>query len=377
MGKKIHVMQVTFGMPIGGMERVIMDLCRYIDPDRYRFSICCTSVRGPLADQMEAEGIPVIFCRNQSRVAKYLRGLELNRIFKRADIDILHTHHMPAFIDSVIGTRLTKVPVLINTDHCKDYQTEKRHLMTMERIASCFADEIVAVSHHTRDEMIQYEKIPAEKGSVIYNGIHVKLTRKESPEELRKEFGLRPDEMVIGTVGRVVDQKGFDLLLQSAPYVLRRFPKTKFMIVGGGEREQDLRRLASELGISNQVIFTSWRRDAVDLIQIFDSFALTSRFEGMPMVLLEAMALSKPIVATAVGGVPEVVQNGYNGVLVNDREPEHTAKALLELISDRGLAQRMGSHGRMRYEKYFTAETMAALYEERYRKYLEKKKVGR
>lgn len=375
MGKKIHVMQVTFGMPIGGMERVIMDLCRYVDPDRYRFTICCTSVRGPLADQMEAEGIPVIYCPNQSRLAKYLRGLELSRIFRRSEIDIIHTHHMPAFIDSVIATRLTQVPVLINTDHCKDYSIEKKHLMMMERAASYFADEIVAVSNHTRDEMMRYEKIPAEKLSVIYNGVNIKLTRKESPEELRREFGLRPDERVVGTVGRVVDQKGFDLLLRSVPYILRRFPKTKFMIVGGGEREQDLRKLASELGISNQVIFTSWRRDAVDLIQVFDVFALTSRFEGMPMVLLEAMALSKPIVGTAVGGVPEVVLNNQSGIVIDRREPELLADALSELVGDQALARRMGSYGRARYEKQFTAEAMAAAYEERYRKYLERERT--
>lgn len=373
MGKKIHVMQVTFGMPIGGMERVIMDLCRYVDPDRYRFSICCTSVRGPLADQMEAEGVPLIFCPNQSRVAKYLRGLELSRVFRGADIDILHTHHMPAFIDSVIGARFTKIPVLINTDHCKDYPIPK-HLMLMERAASYFADEIVAVSNHTRDEMIRYQKIDPGKVSVIYNGINIKLTRKSSPEELRREVGLKPNETVVGTVGRVVDQKGFDLLLQSVPGILRRFPDTKFMVVGGGDRERDLKELASELGISSQVIFTSWRSDAVDLIQVCDIFALTSRFEGMPMVLLEAMALSKPIVATAVGGVPEVVQNGHNGIVIDRRTPELLEKALLELISDRELARRMGSHGRARYDKYFTAEAMASAYEGRYRKYFEEKR---
>ena len=373
--KKIHVMQVTFGMPIGGMERVIIDLCRYIDPDRYRFSICCTSVRGPLADLIEAEGVPIIYCENQSRVAKYLRGLELSRVFRKSDIDILHTHHMPAFIDTVIGTRFARVPVLINTDHCKNYP-DKKHLMVMERMASYFADEIVAVSNHTRHEMIHYEKIRPEKVSVIYNGVNIKLTRNEPPEVLRKEIGLKMDDFVIGTVGRAVDQKGFDLLLRSVPYILKQFPDTKFVIVGGGEREQDLKRLASELKISGQVIFTSWRRDAVDLIQTFDVFALTSVFEGMPMVLLEAMALSKPIVATSVGGVPEVVQNGYSGSVIDRRDPELLAKALMELIHDQDLAQKMGSHGRIRYEQYFTAEKMASSYEKLYRKYLERKRPG-
>ena len=373
MGKKLHVMQVTFGMGIGGMERVIMDLCRYVDPDRYRFSICCTHVRGPLADQMDAEGVPVIYCENQSKWAKRLRGLELARIFRGSDIDILHTHHMPAFIDSFVATRFTKVPVLIDTDHCKDYPIPG-YLARLERLASRFADEIVAVSRRTRDELIQYEKISPEKISVIYNGINIKLKRKESPEELRRELGIGVDETVVGNVGRLEDQKGLDLLLQSIPLILRKSPKTMFLIIGGGSKEQDLKRLASELKISANVIFTGWRDDAVDLIQTFDLFASTSRFEGMPMVLLEAMALSKPIVATAVGGVPEVVENGYNGKLVEGRDPEDVAKALLELIGDRGMAQKMGDNSRIRYEKNFTAEAMAASYEKLYRTHWERKK---
>jgi len=374
MVEKIHVMQVTFGMGIGGMERVIMDLCRYVDPDRYRFSICCTHVRGPLADQMEAEGVPVIFLENQTRWAKRLRGLELARIFKRSDVDILHTHHMPAFIDSFVATRFTRVPVFINTDHCKDYPIA-RHWALLEKVASQFADEVVAVSHRTRDELIRFEGIAPEKISVIYNGINIKLTRKTPPEELRKEFGFTNGDTVIGTVGRLEDQKGLDLLLASIPHVLRQFPQTRFMIVGGGSKEQELKRLASELKISEHVIFTGWRGDAVDLIQVFDGFVSTSRFEGMPMVLLEAMALSKPIVATSVGGVSEVVKDGFNGMLVNSRDPEDVAKALLELISNRRSAEQMGYNGRIRYEESFTAEAMATSYDKLYRKYLDRKRA--
>jgi glycosyltransferase involved in cell wall biosynthesis len=374
MADKIHVMQVTFGMGIGGMERVIMDLCRYVDPDRYRFSICCISVRGTLANQMEAEGVPVTFLENQTRWAKRLRGLELARLFRRSDIDILHTHHMPAFIDSFVATRFTRVPVFINTDHCKDYPIP-RHWALLERVASHFADEVVAVSHRTRDELIRFEGIAPEKISVIYNGINVKLTRKESREELKRELGLNNCDTVIGTVGRLEDQKGLDLLLASIPHVLRQVPQTKFIIVGGGSKEQELKRLASELKISEHVIFTGWRSDAVDLIQTFDGFVTTSRFEGMPMVLLEAMALSKPIVATSVGGVSEVVNDGFNGTLVNSRDPDEVAKALLTLISDRRSAEQMGHNGRIRYEESFTAEAMASSYDNLYRKYLDRKRA--
>jgi glycosyltransferase involved in cell wall biosynthesis len=289
-------------------------------------------------------------------------------------VDILHTHHMPAFVDSFVATRFARVPVFINTDHCKDYPIPG-HWALLERLASHFADEVVAVSHRTRDELIRFEGIPPEKISVIYNGINIKLTRKESREGLRMELGLTNGETVIGTVGRLEDQKGLELLLASMPHVLRQSPNTRFLIVGGGSKEQELKQLASELQVSEHVLFTGWRSDAVDLIQAFDVFVTTSRFEGMPMVLLEAMALSKPIVATSVGGVSEVVKDGQNGILVKSRDPEEVSKALLALISDRRSAEQMGRNGRIRYEESFTAEAMATAYERLYRKHLDGKRV--
>lgn len=375
MSKKIHVMQVTFGMGIGGMERVIMDLCRYMAPDRYCFTICCVSVRGLLADQMEAEGVRVIFCPNQTRLAKYLRGIELSRIFQESDVQVIHTHHTTAFVHGTIGAHLAGSPILINTDHCKNYPIEKRWMM-LEKVASFTADEIVAVSHHTRDELIRYEGIAPDKISVIHNGINIKLTRNESLGVLRNEFGIDADELVIGTVGRIEHQKGLDLLLEAAPYVIKRFPKTKFLIVGGGSKLDELRRQCLQLRISDHVIITGWRTDAVDLIRLFDCFVSTSNFEGMPMVLLEAMSLAKPIIAMAVGGVPEVVEDGITGQLVRCRDPEVLSHVLLGLIADRPLAARMGQSGRIRYEKHFTAQVMADAYEKLYRKYLGERGIG-
>lgn len=375
MSKKIHVMQVTFGMGIGGMERVIMDLCRYIDTDRYRFSICCVSVRGPLADQMEAEGFPVIYCKNQSRLAKYFRGFELGRIFKKLDVQILHTHHTTAFIDATVGARLAGIPILINTDHCKSYPIQK-YWMILEKWASFFADEIVAVSHHTREELIRYEGISPDKVSVIHNGINVKMTRKDSLIELGREFGIEKYEHVIGTVGRLEDQKGIDLLLKSVPIVLKRLPKAVFFIVGGGSKEQELKQLTSELKISENVIFAGWRKDAVDLLQLFDCFVSTSNFEGMPMVLLEAMSLSKPIVATSVGGVPEFIQDGFNGILLKSRDADMLGNIIISLLSDKTVARRMGKNGYNLYEKNFTAESMAVSYERLYRKYLGQNRIN-
>jgi glycosyltransferase involved in cell wall biosynthesis len=363
-GPKYRVMQVTFGMVIGGLERVIMELCRKVDRSRYHLSICCIGRRGPLADIMEAEGVEVIVCEDQRRVAKYLRGFELARIFRQRKVDLIHAHHTPALIDSTIGAQLARIP-LITTDHCKAYPTSRRWQL-LEKHASRFAEKVVAVSEHSKGDLIRYQGIDAERLQVIYNGLDLKLARQESPESLRRELGLSPEHVVMCTAARLEDQKGLDLLLDAAPLVLQRLPQARFVIMGGGSQEQPLREQAARLGLTSHVIFTGPRVDAVDLIRGLDCFVQTSYWEGMPMALLEAMALRKPIVATAVGGVPEVVADGVTGILVRDRKPATLAAALVGLLSDEGRARQVGEAGYQRYLNHFTSVGMVSQYERLY-----------
>ena len=372
--ERVHIMQVTFGMPIGGMERVIMELCRYVNPEKYRLSICCISKRGPLADKMEAEGVQVVFCQNQSRMGKYLRGFELGRVFREQKVDLLHTHHMPAFIDSTLGSLLARVPILINTDHCKQYPIEMRW-QVLEKGCSLFADSIVAVSDHTRSDLIKYQRIAPAKLEVIRNGIDVTFTRQETPAEIRRELGVAPDDVVIGTAARLEAQKGLDLLIDATPLILKTLPKARIVIIGGGSLEDDLRARAAGLGLGDRVIITGYRTDAVDIMRTFDCFVQTSIFEGMPMALLEAMALEKPIVASAVGGVPEVVEDGVTGTLLHDRSPDTLAAAILHFLVDPAVGKRYGTAGRARYQEHFTAKAMVSQYEKLYERFLAQKRA--
>jgi glycosyltransferase involved in cell wall biosynthesis len=372
--RRIHIMQVTFGMNIGGMERVIMELCRYVDPAKYRLSICCISARGPLADRMESEGVQVVFCKNQSKFGKYFRGFELGRVFREQKVDLLHTHHMPAFIDSTLGALLARVPILINTDHCKQYPIEMRWQI-LEKGCSLVADAIVGVSAHTRDELIQYQRIAPSKLHVIRNGIDVTFTRPDTPEDIRRELGLAPDDIVIGTAARLEPQKGLDLLIDAVPHIAKVLPKVRVVIVGGGSLEEELRQRAAALGVGARVIITGYRTDAVDVMRTFDLFVQTSIFEGMPMALLEAMALEKPIVASSVGGVPEVVEDGVTGTLLHDRAPEHLARAVLDFLVDPAVGRRVGAAGRARYEQHFTARAMVSQYEQLYHHFLAQKRA--
>ena len=164
-------------------------------------------------------------------------------------------------------------------------------------------------------------------------------------------------------------------MIDAATLVLQRMPKARFLIVGGGSLENDLRARAAALGLEGKVIVTGYRTDAVDLMQTFDCFVQTSIFEGMPMALLEAMALNKPIVATAVGGVPEVVEDGVCATLLSSRDPKDLSDALVTVAGDPVARQRIGDAGRQRYERNFTAAAMVSQYERLYDHYLTRKAV--
>ena len=371
---RAHVLHLTFGMGIGGMERVIMDLCRYVDPDRYRFSICCLFIRGPLADEIESEGIPVHYCRNQSRIARHLRSLELARLFPRMDIQVLHTHHTSAFVDGAIAGRLARIPVIINTDHSQAYPIPHRWSL-LQRGASMIVDEVIAVSEDTRRDLIRHLKISPKKLSVIHNGIQLKGRTGRAPEDIRRELGIPAEAKVVGAVARLETQKGLDLLLDAAPLVQAVAPETWFLFVGGGTKESWLKERAASLGLDHRVVFTGWRRDAIDLLSTFDCYASSSNFEGMPMSMLEAMASAKPIVATAVGGCPDLVQDSENGFLVHSRDPRELADALLRVVGPSGDARRLGDRSRRLYERHFTAEAMARAYADLYGKHLARKGI--
>jgi glycosyltransferase involved in cell wall biosynthesis len=372
---RVHVMQASLGMNFGGMERVIIDLYRHVNPDRFRFSVCCLNLRGPLGDEVEADGVPLIVCEKQTRFAKYTRGLELARLMREHRVDILHTHNTTAFVDGAVAARIAGPRVMVHTDHSKDYAIEKKRWIVLEHMAARVADQVVAVSRHTRDELEKYVKIDAAKLMVIHNGINITSNLATSTNVLRGALGLGPQHRVIGTIGRLEPQKGLDLFLAAIPRVAAAEPDVRFIIVGGGSLESALREQAMALGIADRVIFTGYRLDAVELMRLFDCFVQTSHFEGLPMVLLEAMALSKPVVATAVGGVPEAIEHDFNGLLIHGREPDVLSDALIRVIGNPERMALLGRNGRRRYEQRFTAQAMAAAYESLYERFLTDKKV--
>jgi glycosyltransferase involved in cell wall biosynthesis len=190
-------------------------------------------------------------------------------------------------------------------------------------------------------------------------------------DELRRELEIGGGETVVGSVAVLTEQKGIPVLLEAAKSMLEACRDTKFIIVGGGPLEGALRRRCREMGLAEKVSFTGWREDATEILKLFDIFVMSSLWEAMPIVLLEAMAAARAVVATAVGDIPHIIREGESGLLVPPGDPHALAARLSGLAGNPGRRKRLGQAAERSYRERFTSRTMAAAYENLYQRMME------
>jgi len=219
-------------------------------------------------------------------------------------------------------------------------------------------DRILTVSRELTEDFTR--RFGDRKVVGIHNGVDLaRVVAAREAADLRRELGIAPDAIVIGTVGRLVPVKGLEPFLRAARLVRERRADLKVLIVGEGPSETRLHALSRDLTLEQNVLFLGHRADCYDLMALMDVFVLPSLSEGIPMALLEAMALSRPVVATRVGGIPEVIEHEVSGLLVDAGQDSALAGACLAMIDDRDRAQRLGIAARIRIEQAFTAQAMA------------------
>ena len=317
---------------------------------------------GRLAFELRALGIEVAIV-DESRHSSAAIVAFLARFLRRHDIQILHTHR---YKDTVLGTVAAKVagvPRVVRTVHGRTEplsgweRVRFQAYRAVERVAlrSC-ADRLIAVS----DDLARALEADGHRRSAvvpIHNGVDVTRARAcRDRREVRRQLGIPADAIVFGTLGRLSPVKDHHTLLCAAQRVIREQRKARFLIVGDGPLRDDLVIAASQLGVSRTCVFAGARDDIYDVLGAMDVFVLSSLHEGMPMALLEAMAIGKPVVATAVGGVPEVVTHRENGLLVRPRDDRALAEACLEIPGTPALAARLGTAARQTVAEHFSSE---------------------
>ena len=366
MYKPINLMQVTHDLAIGGLQQVVVNICRTINRDMFHVVVLCLRGLGEFVPEIENLGIKVILLPQKDNGTDYLSFLKVARVFQKEKIEVIHTHNTQPFIDGTIGALLSGVKRIVHTDHGRIFPDKKRN-MYAERVASIFCYKVVGVSLKTASDLMKYERIPSKKVLTISNGVDgSKFNISIDKEHKKTELGIKNKGPIIGLASRLSEEKGVKYLLSAMLKIINNYPDCCLIIAGNGPLKNELQDNTIKLGITKNVVFIGPRIDMPELFNLFDLIALPSISEGMPMVLLEAMAAACPIVATEVGGVPAIIQHGHNGSLVKPGDPDALVSAILRVLGDKELRARYSYHGLEIFNDKYSAEIMTRKYEQLY-----------
>lgn len=364
--KKIKLMQITHDLAIGGLQQVVVNLCRTIDRERFDVSVLCLRDLGEFVQDVENMGVKVIYLPQKKDGTDYFSFLKVARILKEENIDVIHTHNTQPFIDGTIAAILAGVKTIVHTDHARNFPDKKRYMFA-EWLVSHAAYKVVGVSEHTSSNLMKYEKISKKKISTIPNGIDGKrYDIAVDKKKKRAELGIPGDGFVIGVAARLTEGKGISYLLQAMITLTIEFPGISLVIAGTGEYEEELKRQAKELEVADSTFFIGPRSDMPEILKVLDLFVLPSLHEGLPMVLLEAMAAGCPVVSTDVGGIFMAITNGENGSLVDSENSQALAMEISKVLKDKELRECYIRKGYERFRAEFSAETMTEQYQKLY-----------
>jgi glycosyltransferase involved in cell wall biosynthesis len=360
----VKVAQLLIGGEVAGGQLVALQLARALR-ERGDEALFVSPARGAFTDRVEEEGFRVLHA-DVGRLNRLRGMLALSQVLHDEQVDLLHTHTLAAA--NALGrgaARWARIPVVSHLHIENHFRPATRWLLrAADNITARRAAALVAVSEDTK-RAYQEQGYP-KRIEVVYNGVALDGDARRG---LRAELGIPADALLVGEVGRLCDVKGQRELIAA----LAQVPDARAVLVGAdleqrGAFQDALEREADRLGVRDRVVFAGRREDAAELLAELDVVALPSWTEGLPLVVLEAMARRRPVVATPVGGTPEVVVDGETGLLVPPRDPDALAGALRRLLDDAELRRRMGDAGYARVRDRFSADSMTgrvlAIYDE-------------
>lgn len=367
-GEKVRVVQVTHDLGIGGLPRVVQTLSEHLDHSRYEVEVLCLRDGGPLLDRLADRGIRSFVLKRRKTVlrADYFAASRIAKHFRARQPTIVHTHNTEAFVEGGFAAKISGVPVLINTDHAREFPDLRRR-MFLEWLVSHVTDYVVAVSEDGKQNLRRFERIAERKLRTVHNGVDADYL-KPAPDagRMRQQLGIPERAPLIGLGSRFEPQKGLTYFLQAMPHVLRACPDVHAIVAGYGSLADELEAEARSLGISERVHFIGKVHTMSDVLACLDLFLLPSLWEGLPMAILEAMAVGVPIVATDVGGVTSALEDGRNAIVVQPADPVALARGIEQLLASSELRRELGANARADFEARFSAQAMARAYEELY-----------
>jgi glycosyltransferase involved in cell wall biosynthesis len=360
--EKIRVMRLIARLNVGGPAIHTTLLTEQLDPQRFQSQLVTGKEgenEGHMWDLMghrdwQPTVIPSLG-REISPKNDWRTLQEVVRLMKRERPTIVHTHTAKAGFVGRIAARLSGVPIIVHTYHgnvFKGYFSPRKTQMfiKIERLLATFTNRIIVLGEQQKQEILQLGIGVEKQYRIIPLGLDLSpfLQAEQLRGELRKELGIAPEVPLVGIVARLVPIKAINLLLQAVPKVLQAVPEARFLIVGDGELRGELEALAKQLNIQNSVIFTGFRSDLPRVNADLDCKVLCSLNEGLPVAVIEALAAARPVVATDVGSVKDLVVPGESGVLVPAQDVEALAQGIIKVLSNPQQAAQWGLAGRAR-----------------------------
>lgn len=361
-----RILHLIDGLKIGGAEVLLRDLARGLRDAGFQVSVGF-STPGPIQASIREMGISLTRLPRFMRVDPVLL-LGMCRLIRRERPQIVHTHLFKSDFHGRLAARLCRVPVVVSTAHNVDTWARWAPLGYLYGLTARLADRIVAVSDEVRDFQIRYTNTPAVKIVTINNGVNTSMFENqiEKGMAVREELGLNGATPVIGIIGRLERQKDHNTFLEAAANIKQVLPDARFLVVGDGSLREEIIARARALDLLPSVIFCGIREDIPAVLAAIDLLVFSSRWEGLPVTLLEGMASGLPIVSTAVGGIPGVVVENETALLVPPESPAELAKACLFVLQNKELAQRFGRSGRKRVVEKYSIQTMISCTVEMY-----------
>jgi glycosyltransferase involved in cell wall biosynthesis len=350
---------------MGGAEVLAAQLARQLS-NEYRIVFVCLDDLGSLGEGLRAEGFTVIVL-NRRQGWDWQLPRNLATFWRREKVDLVQAHQYTPFFYCLVSRLFYRRPAVLFTEHGRHYPDFRRpkrvfaNRLLMER-----RDRVVAVGHAVRQALIDNEGFPPQRVGVIYNGIDLRGQHSTKRGAVRFELGLGANDLVILQVARLDYLKDHQTAIRAMELVTAPCPQAHLLLVGEGPQRATIEIAVRERRLESHVHLLGLRTDVARLLWAADLFLLTSISEGIPLTIIEAMAAGLPVVATRVGGVTEMVENGLTGFLAPTGDDRAVADAILRLVADAELRHEMGRRGQARGSELFSAGKMHTAYAQLY-----------
>jgi len=374
--RKIRILQTIRQGKVGGGETHVLDLVKELDKDRF-VSVILSFTDGPMVDKLKADGFKTYVVHTE-KPFNYKVWKDVKEILIAEKIDLIHAHGTRANSNTFYPAKQLKIPV-VYTVHGWSFHPDQQPVVKLirtlsERFLVKVASQTICVSESNLRE--GKSKFPMHDSKVIVNGINqIKFNPDQDYKDIRTAFGIVKDEILVSYIARITAQKE-PLTFLNAIAKIPAEVKVKFLIVGDGDLKTQMLELAEKLKLGSRVIFEDFRDDIPAILNGTDIFCLPSLWEGLPIALLEAMAMRKAIVATAIDGTRDLIADRQNGLLIPVSDPDELAKAILLLLSDEQLRKTLGQKAGALVKADFNIETMTRKVEATYLDVLGSRKIS-